>query len=115
MKKIKSLIAAALIVTSMSTYAVSLTVSPLYTVIGLVRTAVFVVVAPSALVTGSTAATSANKEQIAAVRSDAVDFLAGAEASDVLAASIKEIKGQNEEMGALSDTQVASLIVTALE
>lgn len=115
MKKVKSLIAAVLIVTSMSTYAVSLTVSPLYTVIGLVRTAVFLVVAPTLLVTGSSEATSANKEQLAAVRSNAVDFLAGEEATEVLSASIKEIKSQNEEMGALSDTQVASLIVTALE
>lgn len=113
--KLKSLIAAALIVTSISTYAVDLTVSPLYTVIGLVRTAVAIVVTPTVLVTGSSEATSANKEQLAAVRSDAVDFLAGAEASDVLSASIKQIKGQNDEMNALSDTQVASLIVTALE
>jgi hypothetical protein len=114
--KLKSLIAAALLVTSISTYAVDLTVSPLYTVIGLVRTAVAIVVTPTALAIGSSeATTAANKEQLAAVRSDAVDFLAGAEASDVLSASIKQIKGQNDEMNALSDTQVASLIVTALE
>lgn len=115
MKKIKSLVAAALIVTSISTYAVDLTVSPLYTVIGLVRTAVAIVVTPTVLVTGTSEATSANKEQLAAVRSDAVDFLAGAEATEVLSASIKKIQGTNEEMSELSDTQVASLIVTALE
>ena len=114
--KIKSLIAGALIVTSMSTFAVDITLSPLYTAVNLVRSAVGTVVAPFAS-TGATtiASAQANKEQLAAVRADAVDFLAGAEASETLKASIKEIRTKSESLNSMSDTQIAGLIVTALE
>ena len=116
MKKVKSLIAAALIVTSMSSFEVDLTLSPLYTVVAIVRSAVVTVVAPTAMTGASSVAISgSNKEQLEAVRSDALDFLAGSQASDVLRASINEIKAQNAELNAMSDSQVAGLIVTALE
>lgn len=114
--KIKSLIAAALIVTSMSTFAVDITLSPLYTAVDLVRSAVATVVAPFASTGASSAATvQANKEQLAAVRADAVDFLAGSEASETLKASIKEIRSKGADLNEMSDAQIAGLIITALE
>lgn len=114
--KFKTFIASLLLVTSMSSFAVDLTLSPLYTAVDLVRSAVGTVVAPFAS-TGavSAASTQTNKEQLAAVRSDAVDFLAGSDATDVLKASIKEIKERSADLKQLSDTQIAGLIVTALE
>ncbi|MBC7427053.1 MAG: hypothetical protein H7336_00485 [Bacteriovorax sp.] len=116
MKKVKSLIAAALIVSSVSAFAVDLTLSPVYTIVGIVRSAVVSVVAPTAITAASTMQISGqNKEQLEAVRSDAVDFLAGAQASNVLKASISEIKTKSAELNEMSDAQVAGLIVTALE
>jgi hypothetical protein len=116
MKNLKSLIATALILTSLSTFAVDLTLSPVLTVVDLVRTALVSVVAPFALTAASSVDMSAQqKEQLAAVRSDAVDFLAGAEASNVLKASILEIKTKNNDLNSMTDGQIAGLIVTALE
>ncbi|MBC7711951.1 MAG: hypothetical protein H7177_01330 [Rhizobacter sp.] len=114
MKKVKSLIAAALIVSSVSAFAVDVTLSPVYTIVGVVRAAVATVVAPFAS-TALSVLSQQGKEQLAAVRSDAVDFLAGAEASNVLKASISEIKTKSAELNEMSDAQVAGLIVTALE
>lgn len=114
--KFKSLIATALLVTSMSTMAVDLTLSPIYTAVDLVRSAVGTVVAPFALTGASSVELSyAEKEQIKAVRSDAIDFLAGEGASNVLKASISEIRTKSDELNGMSDTQIAGLIVTALE
>lgn len=114
--KIKTFIASLLLVSSMSTFAVDLTSSPLFTAVDLVRSAVGTVVAPF-VVSGaaSVASSQTNKEQLAAVRSDAVDFLAGNDATDVLKASIKEIRERSSELKQLSDSQIAGLIVTALE
>lgn len=110
--KFKSFIAALLIVTSMSSFALDLTLSPLYTAVDLVRSAVGTVVAPFA---STVASSQTNKEQLAAVRTDAIDFLAGADATDVLKSSIKEIREKSNDLKGLSDTQIAGLIVTALE
>ena len=116
MKKVKSLIATALVLSSVSAFALDLTLSPVYTIVGMVRSAVVTVVAPTAVSAASTLQISGqNKEQLAAVRSDAVDFLAGADASNVLKASISEIKTKSAELNDMSDVQLAGLIVTALE
>lgn len=112
----KSLIATALLVTSMSTFALDLTLSPIYTAVDLVRTAVASVVVPTAATTGaSVVSTEASRQQLAAVRADAVDFLAGSEASESLKASIAEVKTKSAELNEMSDSQIAGLIVTALE
>lgn len=112
----KKFIATALLLSSVSAFSADLTLSPVYTIVGVVRSAVASVVLPTALVGASSVEISgANKEQLLAVRSDAVDFLAGAEASNVLKASINEVKAQSSELNAMSDTQVAGLIVSALE
>lgn len=112
----KKFIAAALLLSTVSAFSADLTLSPVYTIVGIVRSAVASVVLPTALVAASSVEISgANKEQLAAVRSDAVDFLAGAEASNVLKASINEIKSKSADLNEMSDSQVAGLIVTALE
>ena len=112
----KKFIAAALLLSTVSAFSADLTLSPVYTIVGIVRSAVASVVLPTALTAAATVEISgANKEQLAAVRSDAVDFLAGSEASNVLRASINEVKAQSAELNEMSDSQVAALIVTALE
>ncbi len=108
----KSVIASILMAASLSTFAVDLTLSPLATAVELVRSAVGTVVSPFASTSASLAPA---KEQLEAVRNDAVDFLAGAEASDVLKASIVEIKERSDEFKSMNDKQIAGLIVTALQ
>lgn len=107
----KKFIAALMIAASVNTMAVDITLSPLYTAVDLVRSAVGTVVSPFA----STAATFVEKEQLEAVRTDALNFLAGAEASEVLEASIKEIRVKSEDLNKMTDKQIAGLIVTALQ
>jgi hypothetical protein len=86
------------------------------TTVNLIRASLATAIAPFAL-TGASSIVSvqAKKEQLAAVRSDAVDFLAGSDASEVLKASINEIKERSEDLRDLSDSQIAGLIITALE
>ena len=107
----KRFIAALMIVAATQTMAVDITLSPLYTAVDLIRSAVGTVVSPFA----TTAATFAEKEQLEAVRTDALNFLAGAESSEVLEASIKEIRAKSADLNQMSDKQIAGLIVTALQ
>lgn len=107
----KKFIAALMIALSVNTMAVDITLSPLYTAVDLIRSAVGTVVSPFA----TTAASFAQKEQLEAVRTDALNFLAGADASEVLEASIKEIRLKSDELNQMSDKQIAGLIVTALQ
>ncbi len=107
----KKFIAALMIAASVNTMAVDITLSPLYTAVDLIRSAVGTVVSPFA----STAASFVEKEQLEAVRTDALNFLAGSESSDVLEASIKEIRTKSADFEQMSDKQIAGLIVTALQ
>ncbi len=113
--KIKSLIAVALMVTSMSTFAVDTTFASIELLQAIKATVglVFCPFAGTSAIIGPTS--EANKEQLAAVRADAVDYLAGADASETLKASIKEIKTRNANLKKMSDAQIVGLIVTALE
>lgn len=108
--KLKTTIAALLLATSLSTFAVDVTLSPIYTVVDVVRTALGTALAPFA---SSTASTGNMGQQLKAVRSDAVTFLADGESTDRLNASLSELK-KEESLAKLSDNQLAALIVTSV-
>lgn len=109
--KLKSTIAALLLVTSMSTFAADITLSPIYTVVDVVRTALGTALAPFASTSASTAGMG---QQLKAVRSDAVSFLADGESTDRLSASLTELK-KDESLSKLNDSQLAALIVTSVD
>lgn len=111
--KLKSTIAAILLATSLSSFAVDITLSPVYTVVDVVRSVLVTSVGIVASPLASTAATSQQREQLQAVRNDAVDFLSGSEMSGRLESTLEQLKGQ-EELAAKSDVELAALIVTAI-
>jgi hypothetical protein len=111
--KLKSTIAAVLMVASFSTFAVDLTLSPIYTVVDLVRTAVASSVGVVAAPFASSAMSSQQREQIQAIRNDAVDFLSGSEMSGRLESTISNLKSQ-EQLAGKTNTEIAAFIVTAL-
>jgi hypothetical protein len=109
----KKLLATLLIVAATNSMAVDITLSPVYTAVDLVRSALVTAVSPFAT---TIEASAANKEQLEAVKSDALDYLAGdAEQSEVLAETILKIKEKAPDLSRLSDKKIARLIVSALE
>lgn len=52
------------------------------------------------------------KEQEAIIKNDALDFLAGNEASEILQEAISQIRVLNVEIQDLTDEEIAQLIVT---
>lgn len=111
--KIKSTIAAIIMATSFSTFAVDITLSPVYTVVEVVRSVVGSVVGIVASPLATTVQSSQQREQLQAIRNDAVDFLSGSEISGRLESTLSELKSQ-EELAGKTDLELAALIVTAL-
>ncbi len=108
----KKLIVSLMIVLSTQSFAIDLTLSPIYTAVDLIRSALATVVAPFQ----STSASFVQKEQLEAIKADAINFLADDSVqSDALADSIKLIKTKSEELNSMSDKQIAGLIITALQ
>lgn len=109
--KLKSTIAALLLATSMSTFAVDLTLSPVYTVVEVVRSALGTALSPFA----STAASIANSGQLMkAVRNDALNHLADGETTDRLNASFTELR-KIEGLENKSDAELSKLIILSVE
>ena len=111
--KLKSTIAALLLATSLSTFAADLTLSPVYTIVGVVQTALESVVGIVSSPLASSAATSEQREQLKAIRSDAVDFLSGGDKSKALNTTLEQLK-LNEELAGKSEIELAAHIVTAI-
>lgn len=111
--KLKATIAAIVMATSLSTFAVDLTLSPVYTVVGVVQTALESVVGIVSSPLASTAASSQQREQLQAIRNDAVDFLSTGDMSARLESTLKSLKG-NEELAGKSDVELSAHIVTAI-
>lgn len=112
--KLKSTLAAALLITSFSSQAVSLTLSPVETAYNILATALspIDITAGSALI--STEASSAYKEAINAVKADALNFLAGEEASDTLLDIFARLQAE-ETLQDLSEEELAVLIIEAAQ
>ena len=56
-----------------------------------------------------------NKEQLEVVREDALDFLAGDEATEVLMMFMGELRSQEESFKGLDDESMAQMIIEAIE
>ena len=108
----KKFITTLMILGSFQAFAVDLTLSPVYTAVEVVRSVLVTAVSPFA----TTAGTLQAKEQMAAVRTDALNFLADeSEASEMLSVSIQSLRAEIQDMNGLSDKQIAALIVSAAE
>lgn len=108
----KKFITALVLMGSFQSFAADITLSPVYTVVEVVRSVLVTALSPFASTTASVQA----KEQMAAVRTDALNFLADeSEASEVLSASIQALRSEFQELNGMSDKQIAALIVSAAE
>ncbi len=111
--KLKSTIAALLLASSLSAFAVDITLSPVYTVVGAVQSvlesAVGIVSSPLA----STLASTQQREQLKAIRQDALDFLSGGEMTKNLSDTISLLQ-EREELAGRAPRELAAHIVTAI-
>ena len=112
--KLKTTVAAALMITSLASQAVSITLSPIETAYNVLATAL----SPIDVTAGSTLissdATSAYKEAILAVKADALNFLAGEEATDTLLDIFSRLQAE-ETLQGLSNEELAVLIIEAAQ
>lgn len=109
--KLKSLVASLLLATSLGASAEALTLSPVYTGLVIAEATVYALattIAPTAITSG------ALKEQLAVVKGDAVNFLAGDEATEVLMITISKVR-EDAQFAELSDEEIATLIVETLK
>jgi hypothetical protein len=111
--KLKSTIAALLLTTSLSVFAVDITLSPVYTVVGLVQTALESVVGIASSPLASTSASSQQREQLKAIRTDALNFLAGEDMTKNLEQVITKLQ-ESEELAGRSPQELSAHIVTAI-
>jgi hypothetical protein len=109
--KLKSTIAALLLATSMSTFAVDITLSPVYTVVNVVRSALGTALSPFASTVASIEGTS---QLMKAVRNDALNLLADGESTDRLNASFTELR-KVDGLQAKSDVELSKLIILSVE
>lgn len=110
--KLKSTIAALLLATSFSTFALDLTLSPVYTVVEVVRSALGTALSPFAATTVTINESSALVMK--AVRNDALTFLADGESTDRLDASFSELR-KIEGFESKSDSDLSKLIILSVE
>lgn len=111
MKKI--LVMMAMVVSSQA-MAVDITLSPVMTVVGLVRSVLVTVVSPFAT-TAEITSGNVNKEQLRAVKEDAIGFLADGEKTIILDQAIREVRAKVAPLSRASDIEVAANIVSAAE
>lgn len=109
--KLKSTIAALLLATSMTTFAADLTLSPVYTVVEVVRSALGTALSPLA---SSAASINGNAVIMKAVRNDALSFLADGESTERLTASFSELR-KIEGLETKSDADLSKLIILSVE
>lgn len=109
--KLKSTIAALLLATSMSTFAADITLSPVYTVVEVVRSALGTALSPFAT---TVATVNGNGEIMKAVRSDALNLLADGESTDRLNASFTELR-KVDGLQNKSDAELSKLIILSVE
>jgi hypothetical protein len=110
--KLKSAIAALLIATSMSTFAADITLSPIYTAVEVVRSALGTALSPFASTTVSLGGDTA--ALMKAVRNDAINHLADGESTDRLNASFTELR-KHVGFENKSDSDLSKLIILSVE
>jgi hypothetical protein len=110
--KIKTLVATTILIASMSSHAIDLTLSPIFTVTEAVRSAVGSALLPYVATSVSFKGTFAKLMQ--AVRNDALSFLAEGEKTDRLESSFVELR-KVEGLENQSDEQLSKLIILSIE
>lgn len=111
--KLKSTIAALLLATTLSTFAADITLSPVYTVVNVVRSALGTALSPFASTAVSTENAAAGR-LMKAVRNDALNLLADGESTDRLNASFTELR-KIEGLESKSDAELSKLIILSVE
>ncbi|MBY0415832.1 MAG: hypothetical protein K2Q18_16795 [Bdellovibrionales bacterium] len=111
--KVKTLIAAALMTVSLSSFAVDITLSPIYTVVDVVRSVLGSTVGIVASPFASTAASSQQREQLEAIKGDAQDFIADGTMTERLSKTIESLKA-DKELAGKSPEELAVAIVRAV-
>ena len=109
--KFKSLLASLLLATSLGASAEALTLSPVYTGLVIAEATIYALattIAPTAITSGTL------KEQLAVVKGDAVNFLAGDAATEVLLVTMSEVR-KDTQFSQLTDEEIASLIIETLK
>jgi hypothetical protein len=111
MKKI--LVMMAMVISSQA-MAVDITLSPVMTVVGIVRSVLVTVVSPFAT-SAEISSGNVNKEQLRAVHDDAIGYLANGEKTELLQIAINEIRKNVAQLRNASDIEVAAQIVVAAQ
>lgn len=109
---LKAALATAILVTSMSSFALGITLSPLATATRVVQMAIATAVSPFVFTTAGSA--NNNREIFKAVRNDSLDFLANGQKTEKLEASLSELK-KEESLAGKSDVELAALIVATID
>jgi len=111
--KFKSTIAVLFILTSLSTLASEIMLSPVFTVVGVVRYVLISSVETRVSPLGSILASTQQKEQLKVIRQDAVNFLSGDEMTQNLSDTITLLQ-QREELAGKDPVELAAHILTAI-
>lgn len=110
---IKTLALLALLANSLPLLAIDVTLSPVYTAIDLVRSALITVVSPFASTTGLTA--GAAQAEMRVVKDDALRSLAGEGQTDRLVSTIEFLRENIDELNDRSDEEIEMTIIAAVE
>jgi hypothetical protein len=110
--KLKTAIATLLLATSMSSFAIDITLSPVYTVVEVVRSALGTALSPFA--STSVSLGGGTGEIMKAVRNDALTLLADGESTDRLDASFTELR-KVDGLQKKSDIELSKLIILSVE
>lgn len=112
-KMLKVMALFALIANSLPLFAVDVTLSPIYTAVDLVRSALVTVVSPFASTTGLTAGVAEAEMRI--VKDDAIRSLSGEERTDRLSSTIDFLRESIDELKDVSDEEIELTIIAAVE
>lgn len=112
-KMLKVMALFALIANSLPLFAIDVTLSPIYTAVDLVRSALVTVVSPFASTTGLTAGVAEAEMRI--VKDDAIRSLSGEERTDRLSSTIDFLRESIDELKDVSDEEIELTIIAAVE
>lgn len=112
-KMIKAIALMALLVNALPLFAVDVTLSPVYSAINLVRSALVTVVSPFASTTGLSA--GAAQAEMRVVKDDAIRSLSGEERTDRLMNTIDFLRENIDELNNVSDEEIELTIIAAVE
>lgn len=98
-----------------SSFAVDLTLSPVYTAVDLVRSALVTVAAPFAVTSASSIVAAEAKMEVEAISDEAMNHLAGEAPTERLLATIDYLRENIEELEDKSIEEIELTIIEAAE